>query len=105
MLPTNSVFASSLHNLRKRLTPIGHTIVVKGMVQHHKDGVKIYTDGSLNPTESMNCGPGVHVQHAGEESFNYNIGHRTVYMAHRENFISPEGCVIFSKKFGIMKNV
>ena len=23
---------------------------IKGMVQHHKDGVKIYTDGSLNPT-------------------------------------------------------
>ena len=54
---------------------------IKGMVQHHKDGVKIYTDGSLNPTESMNCGAGVYVQHAGEEKFSYNIGHRTVYLA------------------------
>ena len=54
---------------------------IKGMVQHHKDGVKIFTDGSLNPTESENCGAGVYVQHAGEESFSYNIGKRTVYMA------------------------
>ena len=29
----------------------------------------------------MNCGAGVYVQHAGEETFSYNIGHRTVYLA------------------------
>ena len=29
----------------------------------------------------MNCGAGVYIQHAGEETLSFNIGHRTVYLA------------------------
>ena len=31
---------------------------IRGEIQHHLDGIKIFTDGSLNPKESTNCGTG-----------------------------------------------
>ena len=54
---------------------------VRGQVQHNLDAIKIFTDGSQNPQESLTCGSGLYVQHAGEEGYAFNIGNRTVFMA------------------------